>query len=132
MAYPLKIVTAEKMKFDGDAESMVARSETGDVCIMARHTNYMTPLTVGAVRVKSEGKWKTGSCGGGVLIVTEGKATIVADTFEWQEEIDVERAERAGKKAQSRLEEKGYSDFEYKLAETKLKKAINRIRIGKM
>lgn len=127
--FHLKIVTPDRVVFDALAESVVARSVTGDVCILARHTEYITPLAIGQVKVKADGEARRGSCGGGMLVVTGGEATIIADTFEWEDEIDLERARRAKAKAEERLANHA-TEFEFKIAELKLKRAINRINMG--
>lgn len=129
--YRLKIVTPDRLVYDDPAESLVARSITGDVCIMARHTEYISPLAIGQVKVKKKGEWHVASCSGGTLVVTGGNATIIADTFEWKDEIDLERAEKAKEKAEERMQSDG-TEFEFKLAELKLKRAINRINTKRM
>ena len=129
--YRLKIVTPDRLVSDEMAESLVARSITGDVCIMARHTEYISPLAIGQVKVKKKGEWRVASCSGGTLVVTGGNATIIADTFEWKDEIDLERAEKAKEKAEERMQSDG-TEFEFKLAELKLKRAINRINTKRM
>ncbi|MBR5535599.1 MAG: ATP synthase F1 subunit epsilon [Clostridia bacterium] len=127
--YRLKIVTPDRMVFDSFAERLVARTQAGDVCILARHTEYIAPLAIGEIKVKADGKWRTASCSGGTLVVTGGETTIVADTFEWSDEIDLERAKRAKEKAEERLKNNA-TEFEFRLAELKLKRAINRINTG--
>ncbi len=127
--YHLKIVTPEKVKFDGEAESLVARTVTGDVCILARHTEYIAPLAIGQVRVKSDGKVRKGAVNAGTLIVTGGEASIITNAFEWEDEIDLERANEAKKRAEEKIAHHE-TDFELQLAEIKLKRAINRIKLG--
>lgn len=127
--YRLKIVTPDRLVFDSLAERLVARTITGDVCILARHTEYITPLAIGMVKVKANGEWRVASCSGGTLVVTGGEATIIADTFEWSDEIDLERAKAAKEKAEERLKENS-TEFEFKIAELKLKRALNRINTG--
>ncbi|MBQ8540280.1 MAG: ATP synthase F1 subunit epsilon [Clostridia bacterium] len=129
MEYRLKIVTPDRLAFDGLAERLIARTTTGDVCILARHTEYITPLAIGVVKVKAEGEWRTASCSGGTLVVTGGEATIITDAFEWSDEIDIERAHAAKEKAEERMKN-NTTEFEFKLAELKLKRAINRIKTG--
>ena len=128
--YRLKIVTPDRLVYDSLAERLVARTTTGDVCILARHTEYITPLAIGMVKVKANGEWRIASCSGGTLVVSGGDATIIADAFEWSDEIDLERAEAAKEKAEKRLKESN-GEFEFKIAELKLKRAINRINTGK-
>ncbi len=129
--YRLKIVTPDRLVFDDMAERLVARTTTGDVCILARHTEYITPLAIGVVKVKANGEWRIASCSGGTLVVTGGEATIIADAFEWQDEIDLERAEAARKRAEDKLNSDA-TEFEFKIAELKLKRAINRINTRNM
>lgn len=127
--FHLKIVTPDRMVFDSECESIIARTVAGDVCILARHTEYITPLAIGQIKVKVNGEARLASCSGGTLVVTGGEATVIADTFEWQDEIDLERAENAKKKAEERIAHHE-TDFELKIAEIKLKRAINRIKTG--
>ena len=62
--------------------------------------------------------------------VTSKKGTVrlVASTFEWSEDIDVERALRAKEAAEKKIKEA--SDYEERAAEIKLKRALTRIRVG--
>lgn len=130
--YRLKIVTPDKVAFDGEAERLVARTIDGDVCILARHTDYLTPLGIGQVKVKAAGKdFRIASCSGGTLIVSDGEVTLIASTFEWADEIDVERAEKAKEKAERRIESH-QTDYEMKLAEMKLRRALNRLKTGRI
>ncbi len=131
-SYNLKIVTPDRMVFDGKAERLVARTVDGDVCILARHTDYMTTLAIGQVKVKKEGgDFRAASCSGGTLMVSDGDVTIIASTFEWADEIDVERAERAKQKAEARMNNH-QTDYEMRLAEMKLRRALNRLRTGQI
>lgn len=128
--YRLKIVTPDRLVFDGEAEKLVARTVDGDVCILSRHTNYVVPLGIGQVKVKKEGgDFRLASCSGGTLMVQNGETTLIASTFEWAEEIDLARAERAKEKAEDRISRHS-TDYELRLAELKLKRALNRMRTG--
>ena len=129
--FNLKIVTPDGVCFDGAAVRVVVRTINGDVGIMARHAKYLAPLSVGKARVTgADGSVRTGALAGGMVSVSEEGTTIVAQTFEWAEDIDVERAKAAAEKAQTRLESKKKGDAEWKLAEYKLKRALNRINVG--
>lgn len=127
--YRLKIVTPDRLVFDSNAERMVVRTVDGDVCILARHANYIVPVAIGQVKVKVNGEYRIASCSGGTLAVTGGEATLIAHTFEWADEIDVKRAERAKEKAERRIENHR-TDYEMRVAELKLKRALNRLRTG--
>ncbi len=126
----LKIVTPDGICFDGEVKRIVVRTTVGDVGIMARHANYVAPLAVGEARITyADGKTRSGALAGGMISVSGGDTTVVASTFEWADDIDAKRAERALKKAQGRLEKHKKGDAEWKMAEYKLKRALNRINV---
>jgi len=114
--------------FDGKAQKIILRTTTGDVGILAKHTNYVAALSIGVAKIVTSDGEKTAACSGGMVSVTDGVVRVVASTFEWSDDIDIARAERAKEKAETRLEGTKASDFEHKLAEIKLKKALIRLR----
>ena len=128
--FPLKIVTPDGLIFDGMAEELVVRTVGGDVAILARHVNYVTPLGMGRALVVANGQRRAAACIGGMLSVVEGEVTLVPTTFEWAEKIDVERAEAAYQRADKVLHDHNASDTDIKLAEAKLRRALVRKSIA--
>ena len=126
MTFPLKIVTPDGLIFDGQAEKLIVRTTTGDVCLLARHINAVFPLGMGQAIVEADGKRRTAACIGGMLSVVDGAATLVPTTFEWSDQIDADRAARSAKRAEDILKKKDASDAEIQLAEAKLKRALIR------
>ena len=127
--YHLKIVTPDRLFFDGDVENIIVPAVDGDVGILKGHINYVTPLSTGVLRLRENGEWRIAALSGGFLKVEKSGTVIVANTCEWKEEIDVERARRAEQKARDILNAKE-SDKRTRYAEQKLKKALNRINIA--
>ena len=128
--FHLQIVTPDRKVFDGEAEKIIVRTLGGDVCILARHIDYAAPLGIGEARVTdAEGNTRTAACSGGMLGVSGGEVRVMATTFEWADEIDLARAERAREKAQARLEKLSHDDKEYALVEAKLKRALVRMSV---
>ena len=123
--FHLKIVTPDGLIYDGEAEQLTVRTQEGDVSILARHINFVTPLGMGRASVVANGQRRNAACIGGMLSVVNGEVTLVPTTFEWADQIDVERAERAQKKAEERLKASS-SDTEVRLAEAKLHRALVR------
>ena len=126
MTFSLKIVTPDGLIFDGQAEKLIVRTTTGDVCLLARHINAVFPLGMGQAIVEADGKRRTAACIGGMLSVVDGAATLVPTTFEWSAQIDADRAARSAKRAEDILKKKDASDAEIQLAEAKLKRALIR------
>jgi F-type H+-transporting ATPase subunit epsilon len=63
--------------------------------------------------------------------VRPDKVTILVDAAEFANEIDVDRALAAKKRAKERLQNKGQDDINADRAEIALKKAMNRLRVSK-
>ena len=130
--FHLKIVTPDGMCFDGMVSSLTLRTIHGDVGILADHVDLVTALGMGRATVITEdGTARHAACIGGMLTVTKKLVSVVATTFEFSDEIDVARAEKAKEKAQKRIEA-AQSDKDMRLAELKLKRALNRINVSKM
>ena len=128
-AFALKIVTPDGLVYDGQAEEVVVRTTSGDMAILARHINCVAPLGMGQAIFVIDGQKRYAACIGGILSVVKGEVHIVATTFEWADEIDLARAERAREKAQARLEKLSHDDKEYALVEAKLKRALVRMNV---
>ena len=91
-AFNLKIVTPHGVHYEGEAEAVTVRTVTGDVSIWPNHINLVTALGVGKASVTVNGNRRTAACASGVLSVLKNDVTILANTFEWKEDIDLERA----------------------------------------
>ncbi|MCH5324472.1 MAG: ATP synthase F1 subunit epsilon [Eubacterium sp.] len=129
--FRLKILTPERVLYDGEVQSVIVRTTVGDKGILAHHEPYVAALGIGQAKIKTaEGADRIGAVSSGIVEVTDEKTTILAQSFEWADEIDVARAERARETAEEHLRQ--YKDDQRKLdiAEFKLKRAINRISIA--
>lgn len=130
--FPLRIGTPDGLLFEGNVERVMCRSITGDLAILAGHSNYCTSLGMGeAYVVLEDGTKKTAACIGGMLSVMDGECHLLATTWEWADAIDVERAENAKKKAEEALKRDDLTDKEIRLAEAKLSRALVRINVVK-
>ena len=67
------------------------------------------------------------ACSGGMIGVSAGEVRVMATTFEWAEEIDLARAERAQQAAKEKLDAMERHDQEFAVTEAKLKRALARI-----
>ena len=124
--FPLKIVTPDGPEFEGQVEELIVRTTSGDLGILAGHVNCVAPLGMGRATVIIDGVKRYAACIGGMLSVTNGHVTLVPTTFEWAEDIDLPRAERAYDKAQQVLHSKDASAADIKLAEARLRRALIR------
>ena len=131
MTFHLQIVTPDGLAFEGQAEKLSVRTQDGIIGILPRHIDYVAPLGMGEAVITVEGAERRAACIGGMVAVTGGDVRLVATTFEWAEQIDLERAKLAEQKARARLERKDRTERELKLAEAKLNRALVRLSVGK-
>ncbi len=124
--FKLEIITPEKKFFDGETEQIIVRTTVGDVGILNGHEPYCAALGIGQIRVMMDGKLRHAATSGGIIKVSREKTVVLVDSCEWADEIDVNRAQTAKDTAEQRIKSAD-SDRQLKMAEYKLKRALNRI-----
>ena len=130
-SFNLKIVTPDGLMFDSEVESLLVRTDDGDVEFLAGHIDYMASLGTGRARIKEGGKDRLASVSGGFVTVKNGEVKLVAITFEFSENIDLDRARAARDAAKAKISS-STDDKTLRLAKAKLARAINRIDIAEM
>lgn len=129
--FHLQIVTPDGIEFDGEAESLLVKCESGDVEILARHADYFGSLGIGRARIRTKADSRFASVAGGFLSVAGGEVRLVATTFEFSDEIDVKRAIAAKERAEAAIAA-AQDERALALAKGKLSRALNRIHVGEM
>ena len=126
--FHLKISTPDGLKFDGEIERLRVRMIDGDVSLLAHHTDYVSAVGAGeAAVVMADGQIRYAACIGGMLSMIHNDASLIATTFEWAEDIDLERAMRAKEAAEARIAQAKNDAKELMLASAKLQRALVRI-----
>jgi F-type H+-transporting ATPase subunit epsilon len=125
------IVTPERKVYEGKAKMVIARGVEGELGVLPGHVPLVTPLKVGVLRIKEENIERVIAISGGFLEIRPDKVTVLAETAELPEEIDVDRAQQAKERAERRLDELKKDDLEFKLQERALERAMNRLKLGK-
>ena len=129
-AFPLTIVTPDGVQFDGQAEQLIVRTVSGDMGVLAGHENIVCPLGMGQAVIISNGEKRTAACIGGILTVLGGNVRLVPTTFEWADQIDLPRAEDAGRRARQQMNAASDS-AQLRLAEARLKRALVRDSVAR-
>ena len=128
MTYHLQIVTPDGQCFDGQAVRLIIPTIHGQVGILARHINYVTALGMGPAKIVTEEGERWAACIGGMLAVTNGDVKVVATTFEWADEIDVERAKASVARAEAMLADPNKDEHTVQYANARIKRA--RVRLS--
>ncbi len=125
----VEIITAERVVYKDDVNMVVAPGSEGQLGILPRHAALMTTLGTGELRLKKGTEEVSIAVSGGYLEVLNNKVTILADSAEHAEEIDLARAEEARKRAQERVKTRS-SDIDLERALTSVRRAEARIKVA--
>jgi len=129
----LKVVTPDKSFYSGDVKMFVIETTEGEIGILNDHEPLVTPVSIGHLWIDIDGAddVKNAACNKGFLTINDNVATIVVDSAEWKETIDIQRAKEAKERAEKRLGKKD-DNIDTLRAQTALKRSINRTRISKI
>ena len=128
MTIHVDIVSTTKTIFSGPAEMISATGELGELGILPRHSQLLTRLRPGQVRVKiPNGEEQVFYVSGGLLEVQPFVVTILTDTAERAADLDEAAALEAKRHAEQLLTDRR-SDYEYAKAEAELAQAIAQLR----
>ena len=131
-SFHLQVVTPDGAKFDGMVQSLLLRTDDGDVEILAMHADYAASVGVGRARIKNEsGEDIYASASGGFITVCRGEVKLIATTFELASEIDLNRAKDAAERAKAALDI-AKNERDERIAKAKLARAMNRIDIASL
>lgn len=123
----LKIITHEKVVFDSDVDEIYTKTVDGEIGILKNHIPIVAALDIGVTKVLIAGKPEYYTTMGGVLQFKDNEALILTDTAESQEEIDINRAKDALKRARARLAE-AEANLDAKRAEAAVARALARLK----
>ncbi|MCL5116481.1 MAG: F0F1 ATP synthase subunit epsilon [Firmicutes bacterium] len=130
--YRLRVVTPERVIYDKDVTEIIVRTTEGEIGILAHHMQIITPLVPHIMTVYDpDGKIEQIAVGGGFLEVQAESTTVLADSAETADMVDVARAERARQRALERLNT-GASQTAVDLARAQraLARAENRLKLA--
>jgi F-type H+-transporting ATPase subunit epsilon len=131
MPLHLEIVTAERLVLSDDVDQVNAPTKDGRVGILPRHMPLLTVLTEGELSIIKGGVRTEFAVFGGFMEVLPDRVTILADACDRSDEIDLERAEEAKRRAEERLASRK-SNQDMALAEADLRRALMQIKMAKV
>ena len=125
--YKLKIVTPEKLFYEGEVEMTEFNTTEGELGIYKRHVPTTVIISPGVLTITEPEGEKKAALHAGFAEILQENVTILAELIEWADEIDEERAISAGERARQRIAERG-DDLDIDRAEAALKRSIARIQ----
>jgi F-type H+-transporting ATPase subunit epsilon len=128
--FQIEIVTPERLVVKDYAEEMQIPGKNGYLGVMAGHSPLITELAVGEITYRANGYTERLAVAWGFAEVLPEKVTILAETAERADEIDVARAEEALKRAESKLTS-GDPEVDFPRALNALQRAQARLKVAR-
>lgn len=128
--FQLEVISPERIFYRGDVEMLELTTTEGDIGIYADHIPLTTIVAPGIMTItESDEKLKEATVLEGFMEITKEKVTILAQSCEWPEEIDVRRAKEAKARAERRLKSSD-SNINMARADLALRKSLIRIELA--
>ena len=129
--FGLKIIASDRVFYDGRCLSLVIPAPDGEKGILPRHENMVIAIDVGIARMElEEGRWTEVAVGTGFAEVVNNRVTLIVDTAERPEEIDIRHAQEQRERAEERMRQK-QSIQEYYLSQASLARAMTRLKTSR-
>ena len=125
----LEIVTPDHLMVHETVESVEIPGKAGYIGVLPGHAPLITELTSGEISYQQKGTTEHLSVAWGFAEVLPEKVTILAQTAERPQDIDVKRAEEAKARAEAALE-KGAPDLDYQATLDAIKRAEVRLKVA--
>ena len=135
-SFIVNIVTPSGVIYDHEAKFLVANTQAGSLGVLPNHSPLISPLNIDAVRIDligEEDKSDWVAVNGGIIEIRDNVVSIIANSAETEEDIDVSRAEDAKERAKRKIEKAKQSenhDIDLARAEVALHRAINRLNVA--
>lgn len=127
--FKLKVVSPQSSVREFECTQINIVTPSGEMGILSHHMPLVTQVKISLLTMIHEQKRVRCAVSGAVLFFQNNEASLMADAFELEGEIDLDRAEKAKQRAEDRLKSKD-ENLDIKRAELALLRAINRIGVG--
>src|SRR5512140_366673 len=128
--FRLQIVTPAKLAYEGEATSVSAPGVLGGFQVLANHAALLAAVEIGRIKVRDTAGVETFyASSSGFVEVRNNVVTVLVESAEKSDEIDVPRARAARERAEQRLRTKA-PDIDVERAQAALLRALNRLRVA--
>lgn len=126
----LEMVTPYRQVLSEDVDEITAPGFIGELGVLPGHTPLLTTLKVGELTYKKGSELFHIAVNWGYLEVEEDTVTVLVDTAETADEIDLARAKAALGRAEEALKKLPHEDKKYTIMEAALQRALIRIQVA--
>lgn len=129
MGLNVNILTPTKKVFEGEVDILNVPTPNGNLGILPHHYPLLTMISIGRLNYRIKKETVEYAISGGVLTVEKDVVYVLAEAIERKDEIDIERALEAKKRALNRLSAKD-ENIDVARAEAALARALMRIEVA--
>ena len=126
----LEVITQERSVFKDEVDLVLAPAHYGQIGILPGHIGLLTKLNSGELFILQGPSMQVLAVTGGLLDVHDNIVSVMADSAERADEIDIKKVEAAMKAAKEALKQK-LSTKEFAVAEADLRKAVLELKVVK-
>ena len=128
-SFYLKIIAANRVFYSGRCRSIIVPEYDGQKEILAHHEDMVIAVNDGEMRFQPEGSdnWEYAVVGIGFVEIVNNRVTLLVESAERPEEIDVARAREAKERAEEQMRQK-QSIHEYYHTRASLARAMARLK----
>ena len=126
----LEMVTPYKRVLSEEVDEITAPGSVGELGVLPGHTPLLTTLNIGEFTYRKGGEAFHVAVNWGYLEVEEDKVTVLVETAEPADEIDLARAQAALGRAEEALKSLSPEDKEFKVMEAALERALIRVQVA--
>lgn len=128
--FRLEVISPERIFYSGDVEMLELTTTEGEIGIYADHIPLTTIIAPGVMTITETGsQLKQAAVLEGFMEITQEKVTVLAQSCEWPEEIDTNRAHEARARAERRLKSSD-ANINMSRAELALRKSLIRLEVA--
>lgn len=128
--FKLQVITPDKKFYDGDVTMVELTTTEGQIGIYKNHIPLTAIVAPGVLTIHEENEEKKAALHAGFIEILPEEVIIMAETVEWPDEIDVNRAEEARIRAERRIKETN-GEIDIARAELAYKRALVRLSVAK-
>jgi F-type H+-transporting ATPase subunit epsilon len=132
MAEKLKVelVTPYKKVLSEEVDEITATGALGEFGVLPGHAPFLTSLKIGELAYKKDGVTFHMALNWGYFEVEGDKVTVLVETAERADEIDLERAKAALGRAELELKSLTQDDKNFRVQEAALERALIRVQVA--
>lgn len=129
--FGLKIIASDRKFYEGRCRQIIIPAyDGGEMGILPNHENMVVAIEVGIARMEIEpGQWQEVAVGNGFMEIVNNRVTMLVQTAERPEEIDVRHAQEQKERAEEMLRQK-QSIQQYYHTQASLARAMNRLKVS--